>query len=151
MALLDDLRADLTTAMKERDQVRTSTLRLALTAITASETAGASRGELDDAAVRAVIRSEVKRRNEAATIYADAGRAEQAAAERAEAEILSAYLPAQLGDDALAAVVGEEIAAAGGAGDPKLRGKVIGAVRKRVGDQADGARIAAVVDAHLQT
>lgn len=149
MALIDDLRADLTTAMKERDQVRTSTLRLAITAVTAAETAGANRGELDDAAVLAVIRSEVKRRNEAAEIYDGADRAEQAAAERAEAEILGAYLPAQLDDDALAAVVAEEIAAAGGAADPKAKGKVIGAVRKRVGDQADGGRIAAAVSAQL--
>jgi uncharacterized protein len=149
MALIDDLRADLTTAMKERDQVRTSTLRLTITAVTAAETAGTNRGELDDAAVLAVIRSEVKRRNEAAEIYDGADRTEQAAAERAEAEILSAYLPAQLDDDALAAVVAEEIAAGGGAADPKAKGKIIGAVRARVGDQADGARIAAAVSAQL--
>ena len=136
--------------MKARDQVRTSTLRLALTAITAAETSGASRGEMDDAAVLAVLRSEVKRRNEAAEIYAGAGRSEQADAERAEAAILGAYLPAQLDDDALAAIVAEEVAAAGAAGDPKAKGKVIGAVRKRVGDQADGGRIAAAVDAALR-
>jgi len=149
MAIIDDLRTDLTTAMKQRDQVRTSTLRLAITAVTAAETSGANRGELDDAAVLAVIRSEVKRRNEAAEIYEGADRAEQAAAERAEAEILSAYLPAQLDDEALAAVVAEEVAAAGGAADPKAKGKVIGAVRRRVGDQADGSRIAAAVSAAL--
>jgi len=150
MAILDDMRADLTSAMKQRDQVRVSTLRLTITAVTAAETAGSSRDELDDAAVLAVVRSEVKRRNEAAEIYTDAGRTEQAAAERAEAEILSAYLPAQLGDDALAAIVAEEVAAAGGAADPKAKGKIIGAVRARVGDQADGSRIAAAVSAQLQ-
>lgn len=149
MALIDDLRSDLTTAMKERDQVRVSTLRLALTAITASETSGTTRGELDDAAVLAVLRSEVKRRNEAADIYADAGRTAQAEGERAEAQVLSAYLPAQLDDDALAAVVAEEIAAVGASGDPKAKGKVIGAVRKRVGDRAEGGRIAAAVTAQL--
>jgi len=149
MAIIDDLRADLTTSMKARDQVRTSTLRLVITAVTAAETSGTSRGELDDAAVLAVIRSEVKKRNEAAEIYAQAGRTEQADSERQEAELLAAYLPTQLDDAALAAVVAEEIAAAGGADDPKARGKVIGAVRKRVGDQADGARIAAAVSAQL--
>ena len=149
MAIIDDLRADLTTSMKARDQVRTSTLRLVITAVTAAETSGSSRGELDDAAVLAVIRSEVKKRNEAAEIYTQAGRTEQAAGERQEAELLAAYLPAQLDDDALAAVVAEEIAAAGGADDPKAKGKVIGAVRQRVGDQADGARIAAAVGAQL--
>jgi uncharacterized protein len=149
MPILDDLRADLTTAMKERDQVRTSTLRLTLSAITAAETSGTNRGELDDAGVLAVIRAEVKKRNESAEIYAKAGRAEQADAEKAEAAVLSAYLPAQLDDDALAAIVADEIAAAGGAGDPKAKGKVIGAVRARVGDQADGGRIAAAVTAAL--
>ena len=149
MSLLDDLRADLTTAMKERDQVRTSTLRLTLSAVTAAETSGANRGELDDAGVLAVIKAEVKKRNESAEIYAKAGRTEQAEAETSEAAVLSAYLPAQLDDDALAAVVAEEVAAAGGAGDPKAKGKVIGAVRARVGDQADGGRIAAAVTAAL--
>ena len=149
MSLLDDLRADLTIAMKERDQVRTSTLRLTLSAITAAETSGANRGELDDAGVLAVIKAEVKKRNESAEIYANAGRTEQAEAERSEAAVLSVYLPTQLDDDALAAIVAEEVAAAGGAGDPKAKGKVIGAVRARVGDQADGGRIAAAVTAAL--
>jgi uncharacterized protein YqeY len=149
MALLDDIRADLTTAMKARDQARVSTLRLALTAITAAETSGKERGELDDAGVIAVIRSEVKKRNESAELYAEAGRDEQAASERAEAEILGTYLPTQLDDDSLAAIVAEEVAAAGAAGDPKAKGKVIGAVRKRVGDQADGGRIAAAVATQL--
>ena len=149
MAIIEDLRADLTTAMKSRDQVRTSTLRLALSAITAAETAGDARGTLDDAGVLAVLRSEVKRRNESAQIYDDAGRTEQAAAERAEGELLSAYLPAQLDDEALQAIVAEEVAASGVGDDPKAKGKVIGAVRRRVGDQADGGRIAAAVTAAL--
>ena len=149
MAILDDIRADLTTAMKARDQERTSTLRLALTAVTAAETSGAARGALDDGAVVGVLRSEVKKRNESAQIYADAGRAEQAAGERREAEILSAYLPAQLDDDALAAIVAEEVERLDAGADPKAKGKVIGAVRGRVGDQADGGRIAAAVTARL--
>jgi uncharacterized protein YqeY len=135
--------------MKARDSVRVSALRMALAAITAAETAGAARGELDDAAVTAVIRTEVKRRHEAAGIYSDAGRTEQADAERTEAEILTAYLPVQLDDEALAAIVAEEIAATGTAGDPKAKGRVIGAVRTRVGDAADGGRIAAAVTLQL--
>jgi uncharacterized protein YqeY len=150
MSLLDTLRADLTTAMKDRDQVRVAALRMALTSITAAETAGDARGALDDQGVQAVLRTEVKRRHEAAEIYDGAGREEQAAAERSEAEVLSAYLPAQLDDDALAAVVAEEVAAAGAAGDPKAKGKVIAAVRRRVGDAAEGGRIAAAVDAALR-
>jgi len=149
MPIVDDIRTDLTTAMKARDSVRVSALRMTLAAITSAETAGTARGELDDAAVTAVIRTEVKRRNEAAGIYADAGRTEQAEAERTEAEILTAYLPVQLDDEALATIVTEEIAAAGATDDPKAKGKVIGAVRARVGDAADGGRIAAAVTAQL--
>jgi uncharacterized protein YqeY len=149
MSILDDLRADLTAAMKERDQGRVSALRMALAAVTAAETAGAARGALDDAGVTAVLRSEVKRRQEAAEIYEGAGRAEQAASERSEAEVLGAYLPAQLDDAALEAIVAEEVDTLGAAGDPKAMGKVIGAVRARVGDGADGGRIAAAVKARL--
>lgn len=149
MAIIDDLRADLTTAMKARDQARTQALRLALAAITAAETAGDARGALDDAGVVGVLRSEVKKRNEAAQIYADAGRAEQADAERSEATVLTSYLPAQLGDDDLAAVVAEVLEQLGVAGDPKAKGKVIGAVRAKVGDTAEGGRIAAAVDTAL--
>jgi len=149
MAILDDIRSDLTAAMKARDQGRVSALRMALAAVTAAETAGAARGELDDAGVTAVLRSEVKRRQEAADIYADAGRTEQAEGERAEAEILGAYLPAQIDDAALEAIVAEEVDSLGAAADPKAMGKVIGAVRARVGDGADGGRIAAAVKARL--
>jgi uncharacterized protein YqeY len=151
MAILDDLRSDLTTAMKERDQGRVSALRMALAAVTAAETAGTARGELDDAGVTAVLRSEVKRRQEAAEIYEKAGRAEQADGERAEAAVLGAYLPAQLDDADLDAIVAEEVESLGAAGDPKAMGKVIGAVRARVGDGADGGRIAAAVKARLAT
>jgi uncharacterized protein YqeY len=151
MAILDDLRSDLTAAMKQRDQARVSTLRMALAAVTSAETAGATRGALDDEAVTAVLRTEVKRRVEAAEIYAEAGREEQAAGERAEAEILGSYLPPQLDDAALDAVVTEAIASLGAAGDPKAMGRVIGAVRAQVGDTADGGRIAAAVKAQLSS
>jgi uncharacterized protein YqeY len=151
MAILDDLRSDLTAAMKQRDQARVSTLRMALAAVTSAETAGATRGALDDEAVTAVLRTEVKRRVEAAEIYADAGRTEQAAGERAEAEILGSYLPPQLDDVALDAVVTEAVTSLGAAGDPKAMGRVIGAVRAQVGDAADGGRIAAAVKAKLSS
>lgn len=149
MSILDQLRADLTTAMKARDQLRVSTLRLTLAAVTAAETSGTARGALDDQGVTGVLRAELKRRVEAAEIYEKAGRADQAAGERAEAEILAAYLPAQIDDDALAAVVAEEVDALGASGDPKAMGRAIGAVRARVGDTADGGRIAAAVKAQL--
>ena len=98
-ALKDQLRTDLTTAMKARDEVRTRTLRMALTAVSTAEVAGSTSRELSDDEVIKVLAREAKRRREAADAFAAAGRAEQASAERAEGEVLDEYLPAQLGDD----------------------------------------------------
>src|ERR1035438_1677481 len=104
-ALKDQLRADLTAAIKARDDVRTRTIRSALTAVSTAEVAGRASRELSDDEVVTVLTKEAKRRREAADAFAAAGRTEQASAERAEGEILATYLPAQLGDDETAAVV----------------------------------------------
>ena len=90
------LRTDLTTAMKARDELRTATLRMALAAVTAEEVAGKKARELTDDQVQAVLRREAKKRREAAEAFGSAGRAEQAAREQAEGEVLAGYLPAQL-------------------------------------------------------
>ena len=103
--LKDRLRGDLTAAMKARDDVRTRTLRMALTSVSKEEVAGSVARELSDDEVMKVLTKEAKRRREAAEAFAAAGREEQAAAERAEGAILAAYLPAQLSDDELAALV----------------------------------------------
>src|SRR5581483_1364180 len=99
--LKDKLRADLNTAMRARDQVRMRTLRMALTSITNEEVAGASARDLSDEEVVKVLTREAKKRREAAEAFGAAGRDEQAAAERAEGDVLATYLPAQLGDDEL--------------------------------------------------
>ena len=104
-ALKDQLRADLTAAMKARDEVRTRTLRMALTAVSTAEVAGKTSRELSDDEVITVLTKEAKRRREAADAFAAAGRTEQASAEQAEGEVLDGYLPAQLGDDEIAAIV----------------------------------------------
>lgn len=145
------LRTDLNTAMKARDQVTVSTLRMVLSAAQVASVTGDEAVELSDDQVVAVLRSELKRRAEAAELYDGAGRVEQAASERAEAEVIERYLPAALADDALAAIVAEEVAAvaASGSEGPKAMGQVIRAVRDRVGDGADGGRIAAAVKAAL--
>ena len=91
--LKDRLRADLTAAMKARDEVRTRTLRMALTAVSTAEVAGSTSRELSDDEVVTVLAREAKRRREAADAFAAAGRAEQASAERAEGEVLDGYLP----------------------------------------------------------
>lgn len=146
-ALKERLRADLTAAMRARDVVALSTLRMTLSAITRAEVAGREQVVLTDDQVVDVIRSEIARRQEAAGIYAAAGRDELAGRERAGAGVLAPYLPAQLSDAELAGIVTEEIAAAaaGGVSGPRAMGSVIKAVRGRAGSQAAGARIAEAV------
>src|ERR1700685_1277771 len=103
--LKERLRADLNTAMRARDQVRMRTLRLGLTSIATEEVAGASARDLTDDEVLRVLAREARKRREAAEAFSAAGRSDQAAAERAEGEVLAGYLPAQLSGDALAALV----------------------------------------------
>lgn len=146
--LKDQLRADLTTAMKARDETRTRTLRMALTSITNEEVSGSAAHVLTDDDVVKVLTREAKRRREAAAAFADAGRADQAAAERAEEEVLAAYLPAQLDDAELAALVTAAIAETGASG-PGGIGQVMKAVTPKVAGRAEGSRVAAVVRAQL--
>ena len=103
--LKERLRADLNAAMRARDQVRMRTLRMALSSITNEEVAGASARQLSDDEVMKVLTREARKRREAAEAFGAAGRDEQAAAERAEGEVLAGYLPAQLSDDELSALV----------------------------------------------
>ena len=108
--LKEQLRADLTAAMKARDETRMRTLRMTLTSISNEEVSGSVAHDLTDDQVTKILTREAKRRREAAAAFAEAGREEQAAAERAEEEVLAAYLPAQLSDDELAAIVAAAIA-----------------------------------------
>ncbi|MBF28639.1 MAG: glutamyl-tRNA amidotransferase [Acidimicrobiaceae bacterium] len=149
--LLELLRTDLNTAMKERDQLKTSTIRMVLSAVQVASVAGDEAAELTDAQITAVLRLEAKRRSEAAELYENAGRTEQAASERDELAVIEAYLPAAMDDATLQDIVNEEIAAAreAGAEGPKAMGQVISAVKDRVGDGADGGRIASAVKALL--
>ncbi len=146
--LKERLRADLTDAMRARDQVRLRTLRMALTAITNEEVAGSATRELSDDDVLKVLAREAKKRREAADAFAAAGRPEQAEAERAEGEVLAGYLPAQLSDEELASLVAAAVAETGAAGLPGM-GKVMKAVTPRVAGRADGARVAAEVRRQL--
>jgi hypothetical protein len=142
------LRADMTDAMRQRDQVRLRTLRMALSSITNEEVSGASVHELSDDDILKVLTREAKKRREAAEAFAAAGRADQAAAERAEGEVLAGYLPAQLPDDEIASLVTAAIAETGAAGMPAM-GKVMKAVTPQVAGRADGARVAAEVRRQL--
>ena len=152
--LKDRLRADLSTAIKSRSTVTVATLRMALTAITTEEVAGATARELSDKEVLAVLTREAKKRREAAEVFAAAGRDELATRERAEGEVLAHYLPAQLGDDEVAVLVAEAISeVAGHLGKrPGLGqlGLVMKAAAARVAGRAEGSRVAAAVMAALQ-
>ena len=142
--LKDRLRADLTAAMKARDEVRTRTLRMVLTSVANEEVAGKTARDLSDDEVLRVLTREARRRREAADAFDAAGRADQAAAERAEDGVLAAYLPVQLTDAELAAIVAEVISETGASGMAAM-GQVMKAVTPRVAGRAEGARVAAEV------
>ncbi len=148
--LKDQLRADLTTAIKARDAVRSSTLRMVLTAVTNAEVAGKEARELSDEDVVGVLTSEAKKRREAATAFDDGGRAESAAKERAEAEVIAVYLPEQLSAEEVADIVTAAVAQVGAAGEGmRAMGKVMGVVQPQVKGRADGGAVAAEVRRQL--
>lgn len=146
--LKERLRADLNAAMRARDQVRLRTLRMALTSITNEEVAGPAARDLTDDEIVKVLTREARKRREAAEAFSAAGRDGQAAAERAEGEVLAGYLPAQLSDDELVALVAAAIAETGASGLPGM-GLVMKTVTPRVAGRADGARVAAEVRRRL--
>lgn len=138
------LRDDLTAAMRARDSVTTSTLRMALTAIATEEVAGAQQRELSDDDVLRVLTKEAKKRREAAAAFDAAGRDELASREQAELAVLQRYLPAQLTDAELADLVRRAIESTG-ANAPNQMGQVMRAVQPLVAGRADGSRVAAAV------
>ncbi|WP_309649734.1 GatB/YqeY domain-containing protein [Nocardioides sp.] len=149
-ALKDRLRTDLTASIKSRDEVRSSTLRMVLTAITNAEVAGKEARELTDEDIIGVLSSEAKKRREAATAFADGGRTEMAAKERAESEVIADYLPAALSEEEVAGIVTAAIEQVGAAGEGmKAMGKVMGLVTPQVKGRADGGAVAAEVRRQL--
>lgn len=149
-ALKDRLRADLTTAIKARDELRSSTLRMVLTAITNAEVAGKEARELSDEDVLGVLSSEAKRRREAATAFAEGGREEMAAKEAAEGEVIAEYLPTPLTEAEIAALVTAAVEQTGAAGEGmRAMGKVMGVVTPQVKGRADGGAVAAEVRRQL--
>jgi uncharacterized protein len=148
--LHDQVESDLRTAMKARDKARTSALRMVVAALknTAVSDGLGPQGRLPDATVQKVLTTEVKRRREAAEAFADAGREEQAEAERAEAAIYEAYLPAQLTDDELAALIDRVIGDVGATG-PQDLGAVMKAAMPETRGRADGGRVSAIAKAKL--
>jgi uncharacterized protein YqeY len=147
-ALKDRLQTDLHAAMKARDELTTATLRMVLTAVGNEEVAGKAARELSDDEVQKVIAREAKKRREAATAFRDGGREDRAERELAEEQVLSGYLPTQLSDDELAALVRDAVAEAGASG-PQAMGAVMKVVNPRVAGRAEGGRVAAAVRAAL--
>jgi uncharacterized protein YqeY len=141
MAILEQVQADTRDAMKAGERERVGALRMISNALQQD----AKEGKGDEVAV---LRRERKRRLEAATAFREGGGDERAAAEEAEAELIEAYLPAEISDDELAKIVDAAVSEAG-VSDPKEMGKVMGIVMPRVDGRADGNRVSAAVRERL--
>ena len=146
--LKDRLKDDLTASMKARDELRTATLRMVLTAIGTEEVAGKAARSLSADEELKVVTREAKKRREAAEAFRSGGAEDRAARELAEEEVLTTYLPAQLSDDELSALVAEAVAASGASG-PSGMGAVMKAVGPKVAGRAEGGRVAAAVRSAL--
>ena len=146
--LKDQLQQDLTTSMKARDELRTSTLRMVLTAIGNEEVAGKAARSLSAEEELKVLAREAKKRREAAEAFRSGGADERAERELAEESVLEAYLPAQLSDEELHALVAESVQEAGASG-PQAMGAVMKVVGPKVAGRAEGGRVAAAVRAAL--
>ena len=150
--LKERLRSDLTTAIRNRDKVRSGTIRMVLTAITEAEVAGSEAVELSDQQVLDVVIREAKKRREAEAAYANAGRSELAEKERAESDVLADYLPQQLTQEEIAAIVADAIASTGAAElGMKEMGKVMAQVTPQTKGKADGSAVAAEVRRQLSS
>ncbi len=149
--LKEQLHTDLTAAIKAKDSLTSGTLRMVLAAITNEEVSGKEARELNDQDMITVLNREAKKRKEAASAYDDAKRPELADKERAELEIIQAYLPAALSDDDLAKIIASAVAevAASGATGPSAMGAVMKIVSPQVSGRADGGAVAAAVKSAL--
>jgi uncharacterized protein YqeY len=144
MSLLDRVKTDTATALKAGERERVSALRMITAELQRAHKEGAG-GEQDEVAV---LQRERKRRLESAGAYRDAGRDDLAAGEEREAELIGEYLPEQMSDDELAAIVGDVVAETGAA-SPKEMGRVMSMVMPRVQGRADGKRVSALVKERL--
>ena len=149
--LKEQLQADLTTAIKSRDEVTAATVRMVLTAITNEEVSGKEARALSDDDVLTVLGREAKKRREAATAFDDAGHPDRAQRERDELGVLERYLPQPLDDAAVEAIVADAVAQAAAAGQsgPSAMGAVMKIVQPQVKGRYDGGKLAGLVKAAL--
>jgi uncharacterized protein YqeY len=148
MSIKEILQKDLTEAIRGRDEITSGTIRMVLTAITNEEVAGKEARVLSDEEVITVLSREAKKRREAAEAFESAGRADKSALEKSEGEVIAKYLPAQLSEADIAAIIAEAIASTGAQG-PGDMGKVMGAVKPKIAGKADGGLVSALVKAAL--
>jgi uncharacterized protein YqeY len=148
MSIKEQLKKDLTEAIRGRDEITSGTIRMVLTAITNEEVAGKEARVLSDEEVITVLSREAKKRREAAEAFESAGRADKSALEKSEGEVIAKYLPAQLSEADIAAIIAEAIASTGAQG-PGDMGKVMGAVKPKIAGKADGGLVSALVKAAL--
>jgi uncharacterized protein YqeY len=148
MALVDRINEDIKDAMRSKDQVRLTSLRAVKSQLLLAATEKGATGEVSDEAGMKLLQRLVKQRKESADIFTQQGRADLAANEQAEAAIIEAYLPKQLGEDELRPIIAAIISEVGASG-PQDMGKVMGTATKRLAGQADGKVVSAVVKALL--
>jgi uncharacterized protein len=148
MSIKEQLKKDLTEAIRGRDEITSGTIRMVLTAITNEEVAGKEARVLSDEEVITVLSREGKKRREAAEAFENAGRADKSALEKSEGEVIAKYLPAQLSEADIAAIIADAIASTGAQG-PGDMGKVMGAVKPKIAGKADGGLVSALVKAAL--
>jgi uncharacterized protein YqeY len=146
--LADQIRVDLTAAMKRRDELATSALRMALAGIKEAAVSGKEARDLDDDEVLKVLAKQVKKREEAAEAFRSADRTDRAERELAEAGVLAAYLPAALSPEELEALVADVLAEGGFSGMAAM-GPAMKAVTARVAGRADGKVVSTMVRERL--
>lgn len=148
MGLRERLDADMKTALREKDSLRLSTIRMIKSAVQYRETEAGAKGQLDDTGILQVLGSEIKKRRDALAEYEKANRTELAEKERKEIEVLQAYLPEQLSDEELVQAVEDAIAEAGAQG-PRDMGKVMKVLTPRIQGRADTRAAADLVKQKL--
>jgi hypothetical protein len=148
MGLKETLQSDLTEAIRSRDEMSSGTIRMVLTAITNEEVSGKSARVLTDAEIITVLSREAKKRREAAEAFADAGRADRAAAELEEGKVISKYLPEQLSEADLKKLISDAIAETGATG-PSGMGQVMKLIQPKIAGKADGGLVSTLVKAAL--
>ena len=144
MSIKEQLRLDLTEAIRSRDEIISGTIRMVLSAITNEEVAGKEARVLSDDEVITVLSREAKKRREASEAFETAGRADKAALEKAEGEVIAKYVPAQLSIDDIKKLIADAVASTGAAG-PADMGKVMGAVKPLIAGKADGSVVSTLV------